>query len=323
MPVIGMSPLPPIQVVPADVRRYDIEWRSVPASFRQDAGVDDAAGYELIDIGELRRLERFGPWLIDRPAPSEGGFPIRAPDAWSGAAARFETSDRGPGRWSTIVADIEEPWTTEVAGLRFEIRLTPSGQVGCFPEQGATWSWIGDRVGHRTAERPTEVLNLFAHTGGSTLAAALAGARVVHLDAGRPAIAWARRNAELNGLAEAPIRWIVDDAVRFAEREARRGHRFDGLILDPPSFGHDPAGRPWRLETDLPRLLRACHAILADGPAFIILSAHTPGYPPDRLGAELADAVDDDHGRIEVDALAIPATSGRRLDLGAVARWSR
>src|SRR6185295_11274310 len=121
--------------------------------------------------------------------------------------------------------------------------------------------------GRRSAEQPADVLNLFAHTGGSTLAASTAGARVVHVDAARPAIAWARRNAELNALSEAPIRWIADDAVRFAEREARRGHRYDGLVLDPPTFGHDPAGRPWRLETDLPRLLEACAAILAEGPA--------------------------------------------------------
>lgn len=284
-------------------------------------GPDD---YELIDIGEQRRLERFGPWLIDRPAPSEGGFPTRTPDAWTEAAARFEPGDREPGRWVTTLPEVERPWTVALAGLRFEIRLTQSGQLGCFPEQQPTWTWIDDRLGRWDFARPAEVLNLFAHTGGGTLAAAQAGARVVHVDAGHSAIAWARGNAELNGLGGAPIRWIADDAVRFAEREARRGRRYYGLILDPPSFGHDPGGRPWRLETDLQRLLEACVAILADGPAFVVLSAHTPSFGPERLGAALDDALGESHGgTVEVDELAIPATSGRRLDLGAVARWSR
>ena len=284
-------------------------------------GPDD---YELLDIGELRRLERFGPWLIDRPAPSEGGFPARTPDAWTETAARFEPADRGVGRWVVTVPEVDHPWTATLAGLRFEIRLTPSGQLGCFPEQRPTWAWIDARLGPRADEGPAEVLNLFAHTGGSTLAAARAGARVVHVDAGRSAVAWARRNAELNGLTDKPIRWIADDAVRFTEREARRGHRYDGLIIDPPSFGHDPGGRPWRLETDLPRLLEACVAVLADGPAFVVLSAHTPGFGPERLGAALDDAVGERRGgSVEVDELAIAAASGRRLDLGAVARWSR
>jgi 23S rRNA (cytosine1962-C5)-methyltransferase len=292
---------------------------------RQDAGVDEAGDYELIDIGELRRLERFGPWSIDRPAPTEGGFPARAPDRWTEAAARFEPSTLlGSGSWVTAVPEVEQPWVALVGDLRFELRLAPSGQVGCFPEQIPTWRWIGRRLAAWDTDRPAEILNLFAHTGGSSLAAARAGSRVVHVDAGRSAIAWARRNAELNELADAPIRWITDDAVRFTEREARRGRRYDGLVLDPPSFGHDPAGRPWRLETDLPRLLDACLAILADGPAFVVLSAHSQGFDADRLEAELADALGSERGgAIEIDELAISATSGRRLGLGAVARWSR
>ena len=286
--------------------------------------MDEAGDYELVDIGDLRRLERFGPWLIDRPAPTEGGFPVRTPDAWAGAAARFETAKRGSGRWATSVPEVEAPWAASLAGLSFEIRLAPSGQLGCFPEQRASWTWIRTLLDGRDTERSAEVLNLFAHTGGSTIAAARAGARVVHVDAGRSAIAWARRNAEMNGLADAPIRWIVDDAVRFTEREARRGRRYDGLVLDPPSFGHDPGGRPWQLETDLPRLLEACVAVLAGGPAFVVLSAHTPSFGPERLGAALTLALGDGRGgSLEIEELAIPAASGRRLDLGAVARWSR
>lgn len=293
--------------------------------FRQDGPVDTTDGYALLDIGDLRRLERFGRWRLDRPAPSEGGFARRDPPAWADADARFEAGDDGPGRWVTRLADADVPWTCSIADLTFELRLAGSGQIGCFPEQAPSWSWIGQRVTEMAdATVGLDVLDLFAHTGGSTFAAARAGARVVHVDAGRPAIAWARRNAELNGLAGAPVRWIVDDALRFTEREARRAHRYAGVILDPPSFGHDPAGRPWRLDADLPRLLEACVAVLAVGPAFVVLSAHTPGFGPDRLGDALDRALGTaGGGTIELDELAIPAASGRRLELGSVARWRR
>ena len=281
--------------------------------------MDEAGDYELIDIGDERRLERFGPWLLDRPAPSEGGFAPRDAAAWAPVAARFEPADDGGGRWLTHLPDVERPWPVALGGLTFEIRLARSGQVGCFPEQAPNWAWMAQQV----AGGP-EVLDLFAHTGGSTLAAARAGARVVHVDAARSAIAWARRNAELNGLSDAPIRWIADDAVRFTEREARRGRRYAGVVLDPPSFGHDPAGRPWRLETDLPRLLDACRAVLSGGPAFVLLSAHTTGFGPERLAAALAEALGADRGgTLDADELTISAASGRELGLGAVARWSR
>ncbi len=303
--------------------------------------MDETGDYELIDIGELRRLDRFGPWLLDRPAPSEGGFAPRDAAAWEPVAARFEPADDGGGRWLTHLPEVEQPWPAALGGLTFEIRLARSGQVGCFPEQAPSWAWIARQVADGPVSRAVpepeatstgssgersgpEILDLFAHTGGSTLAAARAGARVVHVDAARSAIAWARRNAELNGLSDAPIRWIADDAVRFTEREARRGRRYAGVILDPPSFGHDPAGRPWRLETDLPRLLDACRAILSDGPAFVLLSAHTTGFGPERLAAALADALGTDRGgTLDADELTIPAASGRQLGLGAVARWSR
>jgi len=225
----------------------------------------------------------------------------------------------------TVADETATPWTAAVGGLAFEIRLARSGQIGCFPEQASTWDWVAERIGGAAATgRLVEVLHLFAHTGGSTLAAARAGARVVHVDAARPAIAWARRNAELNGLSAAPIRWIADDADGFTRREARRGRRYDGIVLDPPSFGHGPDGRPWQLAGDLPGLLEACAAVLADDAGFVVLSAHTPGFDEDRLGNLLADALRGfPGGAIDAEPLEIGSSSGRQLGLGAVARWSR
>jgi 23S rRNA (cytosine1962-C5)-methyltransferase len=285
--------------------------------------VDEASGYGLIDIGEERRLERFGRWVIDRPAPTEGGFARRDPPAWAHADGRFEFDGQGSGHWLTIAPEVDSPWVARVGGWSFEMRLARSGQVGCFPEQASIWAWLTDRV-RAAAGNPIEMLNLFAHTGGSTLAAAGAQARVVHVDAGRPALAWARRNADLNGLADAPIRWIADDAAAFVRRETRRARRYGGIVLDPPSFGHGPGGDAWRLVDDLADLLAGCAGLVADGPAFLVLSAHTPGFGAERLGQALADALGPRRGgSIEVDELSIPSDSGRVLGLGAVARWSR
>ncbi len=286
---------------------------------------DGTAGHELLDIGDERRLERFGDRVLDRPAPGEGGFPRRDPTAWAGADARYDRNIEGEGSWTTIDTGLEGPWPVEIGEIVLELRLAASGQVGCFPEQAPNWRWVAERVRELAGERVRPaVLNLFAHTGATTIAAASAGANVVHVDASRPAIAWARTNAGLNGSSGAPIRWIAEDAARFVAREARRDRRYGGLILDPPSFGHSRDRRAWRLADDLPDLLSAGAALIADGPAFMVLSAHTPGFGAERLGDALRDALGTTRGgRIETAELGLDARSGRRLALGAVARWSR
>jgi 23S rRNA (cytosine1962-C5)-methyltransferase len=280
-----------------------------------------AADVVLVDAGDGRRLERLGDRLIDRPAPPATN-PRLAPDAWRRADLRFEA-----GRGWSGAADPGAPWQVEVAGLRLELRGTSSGGVGLYPEHAENLAWVEARVAELAIEReaasagagdPPAVLNLFAHTGLLTLAAARAGAAVAHLDGSRPAVAWARRNAELSGLAELPIRWLVDDAVAFVAREDRRGRRYDGIVLDPPSLGH-AGGRRWRLEDDLPGLLGACAAVAAPG-AFVLLTAHTTGVDADELAGALRSAFRG--ARPEILPLELTAESGARLPLGWTARWS-
>ncbi|MEA2609423.1 MAG: rRNA (cytosine1962-C5)-methyltransferase [Chloroflexota bacterium] len=211
-------------------------------------------------------------------------------------------------------------WTFEHDGLTLELRATDAGQVGLFPEHIGMLSWLRARVADRAAAgTPVAVLHLFAYTGLASLAMAAEGAGVTHVDASRPAVAWARRNAELSALSGRPIRWIVDDAVAFTQREARRGRRYAGVVLDPPSYGHGPGARPWRLEDDLARLLAACGAIL-EPDAFALLTAHTPGFDAERLREQAGRSFGWHGAAIEGGDLALSALDGRRLDLGAFAR---
>ena len=211
-----------------------------------------------------------------------------------------------------------------VAGLTLELRPTAAGQVGLFPEHAAMLPWLRDRVAERAAERAAvgdrpAVLNLFAYTGLASLAAVGAGASVVHIDAARPTVTWARRNAELTGLSGAPIRWIVDDARAFTAREVRRGRRYDGIVLDPPSYGHGPGSAAWQIDRDLPLLLEACARLLAPG-GFALLTAHSDGYGPGRLEGELAIALGRAARALESGPLELVTADGRRLEIGAFAR---
>jgi 23S rRNA (cytosine1962-C5)-methyltransferase len=271
-------------------------------------GLDRA--YELLDAGDGRRLERFGARVVDRPAPAATG-PRRQPDAWDEADLRFER-ERG---WESNGAPVE-PWTVDVDGLTLELRPTEAGQVGWFPEHAAQWPWLRGAV----ADRPgAEVLHLFGYTGATTLVLARAGAPVTHVDASRPAVAWARRNAELSGMTEAPVRWIVDDAGSFLRREARRGRRYTGILLDPPSYGHGGAGRRWELESGIDDLLEACLA-LAEPRAFVLLTAHTSGWDERRLAETLERSGGRRIGRLDSGELRLDGRSGAVLSLGAFAR---
>lgn len=276
----------------------------------------------LVDCGDGRRLDRFGPYVLDRPAPAVVRTAPRDPDAWRSADARFERGDRSsPARWEGPRRPTE-PWTVRLDDLTFELRATDTGQVGLFFEHLRLWHSIRRHVEKAPGLR---LLNLFAYTGGLTLSAAVAGAEVVHVDASRSAVGWARRNAELSGLADRTIRWIVEDADVFVRRELRRGNRYDAVVLDPPSYGHGPDGSSWRLDERLPDLLRACAALTGGIPALLLISAHTPGFDADRLAREVLEALGPEaraQGHVETGALELRAESGAILPAGAFARWT-
>jgi 23S rRNA (cytosine1962-C5)-methyltransferase len=273
-------------------------------------------GHELIDAGDGRRLERFGAWVVERPAPMIDE-PPRDAAAWNQADLRF----RRYAGWDAVADEIPESWPLVEGDLTFELRPTETGQVGLFPEQGPNRAWIRDAV-RGLPSRPA-ILNLFAYTGATTLSAAAEGATVTHVDGSRPTVAWARRNAQLSGLEERPIRWIVDDADAFVGREIRRERWYDGVILDPPSYGHGRAGAAWRLEEQLGPLLDACASVTRRDPAFVVLSAHTPGFGPDRLADELAASFRRTNRDVEAGELTLHARSGAVLRLGAWARIIR
>ena len=268
---------------------------------------------QLIDFGDAARLERFGARLVDRPHPGAFGA-RRDPEAWRDADLRFDRD----GGWSGEGVGAG-PWTASVAGLTVELRPTAGGQVGLFAEHAAMLPWLEARIAEHVAVDPPAVLHLFGYTGLATLAMARAGAAVTHVDASRPTVAWARRNAEVAGLADRPVRWIVDDARTFTEREARRGRLYAGVVLDPPSYGHGTDGRAWRIETDLEPLLAECARVLEPG-GFVLLTAHTPAFDADDLRTALVRAMRFPFSSVDVGELGLDTADGRRLELGWFAR---
>ncbi len=295
---------------------------------------DSWPDYELLDFGGGRRLERFGPHVISRPSPAASAPQVARPDLWQSATAEFivresptpkERTDNGGGQRGAWCPDraLPERWTIDCGPLRLELKPTDFGHLGVFPEQLVNWRWLAEQLhaGADGALEPRRVLNLFAYTGASTLAAAAAGAHVTHVDSSRSAVAWARRNAELSGLAEAPVRWIVEDAARFVRRELNRSRRYDGVVLDPPSYGHGPAGQAWKIEEHLSELLTLCGKLLNDRP-FVLLSCHTPSVTADVAATLIAEALGTSRSDVRTEPLTIPARDGRRLPAGISARFA-
>ncbi|MEK7850263.1 MAG: class I SAM-dependent methyltransferase [Deltaproteobacteria bacterium] len=277
-------------------------------------------GYELLDSGRESKLERVGDYILMRPSPQAVWSPSLPEAKWQKADAIYIRSSTGGGEWE-FRRRLPERWEIEHSGFKFIIKPTGFGHLGLFPEQGNNWSWIEEKIG--SAGRPVSVLNLFAYTGGSTLAAARAGASVCHLDASKGVVDWARENAALSGLGDRPIRWIVDDVEKFVKKEINRSRRYDAIILDPPSFGRGAKGEVWTIEEGLLRLLTGCRELLSDDPRFILLSCHSPGFTPLVLQNLLAEMMKGYIGALSCGEMTILEATGRLLPSGAYARWSK
>ena len=228
--------------------------------------------YELLDSGEGKKLERFGRYVLSRPCSQALWKKQLDASVWRNSDAQFDREDGN--RWQGR-NNLPREWVIETAGIKFKLGGTDFGHLGIFPEQRAQWKWIRDFISH--AGREIRALNLFAYSGGSTLASALGGAEVCHLDASKGMVEWARQNAKLNSLENAPIRWIVDDAHKFMQREIRRGRKYDAIILDPPTFGRGANKEMYKIERDLQQTLSLVKDLLSDKPLFVLFSSHTPG----------------------------------------------
>ncbi|MGD9723861.1 MAG: class I SAM-dependent methyltransferase [Pirellulales bacterium] len=277
--------------------------------------------YQLLDFGSGRKLERIGAYVIDRPTPAAGAGRPRTPALWESADAKFEREGSPRGRW-TFRRQIAAAWPIPFGPMTLGLKFSDFGQVGLYPEQAPNWDWIADRVS--AADETLRVLNLFGYTGGSTLAAAAAGAEVTHVDAAQSVVAWARRNVATSGMESAPIRWIAEDAPTFMRRELRRGRDYHAIILDPPAYGHGPDGERWKLADQLGELLQLCLELTARDRRFLLLTCHSGelAVAEGLLKAALTSAPKfREGGKIEASDMFLASAAGGRLHCGAVVRW--
>ncbi len=277
--------------------------------------------YALLDSGDGRKLERYGPYSVVRPEPQALWSPKLPPELWARADAVFDPSDEeDAGRWR-FQGKPKESWPMAWGEARFQARFTAFRHLAFFPEQAANWAWLDERI--RAAEGQPKVLNLFGYTGVASLVCAAAGAAVTHVDASKKAIGWARENAALSGLESRPIRWICEDARRYVQREVRRGSRYEGIILDPPKYGRGPDGEVWRLFENLPELSTLCAELLSENASFLLLNAYAERISGAALAGLLADKLTKRGGRIEWGELALVQDGGeRQVGMSFYARWA-
>ena len=275
--------------------------------------------YEVLDCSEGEKLERWGKYTLVRPDPQVIWSTPKKQRGWKKMNGHYHRSTRGGGEWEFF--DLPEQWIIRYDSLTFNLKPFSFKHTGLFPEQAANWDWFSDRI--KKAGRPISVLNLFAYTGGATLAAAAAGASVCHVDAAKGMVAWAKENAKSSGLEEAPIRWIVDDCQKFVEREIRRGHHYDGIIMDPPSYGRGPKGEIWKIEESIYPFIRLTAQLLSDKPLFFLINSYTTGLAPSVLSYMISTEIIPAHGgHVEAGELGLPVTeSGLVLPCGASGRW--
>lgn len=274
--------------------------------------------YELLDSGEGEKLERFGEVVLSRPDPQALWRKLK-PDAWKEAHASF-SRDGQNGSWD-LQKGTPEKWNIEFGGLKLIIKPTAFKHTGLFPEQSTNWEWMKRVIG-KSEKKDLEILNLFGYTGAASLVCAEAGAKVVHVDSSKAAINWGKENAELSGLADKPIRWILDDARVFVEREIKRGRKYDGIIMDPPAFGHGATNELWKIEENFLELVENCMKILGDQPLLFLINGYSAGYSAVAYKNNLLDLEKKFGGKVEVGELAIEESdSGRLLPAGIFARW--
>lgn len=284
--------------------------------------VEPNEDYALLDSGNGRKLEKYGPYVIDRPESQALWLPLLPESRWTDCDAVFtgDTEEEGLGRWRFPRVPLGETWPMRHDGLSYHGRFTSFRHVGVFPEQAPHWDHMEKLI--RTAGRPVKLLNLFGYTGIASLLAARAGAEVTHVDASKKAIGWARENQKMAGLEDKPIRWICEDAVRFAEREARRGNSYDIILLDPPAFGRGPKGEVWQIFDDLAYMIAACRDILSDKPLAVVLTAYSIRASFFAIHGLMRERFAGMGGTVESGELVICEKSGgRRLPTSLFSRW--
>ena len=285
---------------------------------------DNWKDYEVIDCSKGEKLERWGDYILVRPDPQVIWDTPKTDKGWKSRNGHYHRSKKGGGEWEFF--SLPEQWQIHYGSLTFNLKPFNFKHTGLFPEQATNWDWFGHLISEKVKknpDKPVKVLNLFAYTGGATLAAAAAGAHVTHVDASKGIVAWAKENATSSGLIDKPIRWIVDDCVKFVQREIRRGNHYDGIIMDPPSYGRGPGGEVWKLEDNLYDFVKLCAGVLSERPLFVLINSYTTGLAPSVLGYLLHLLVGAKYGgKCTWDELGLPVTeTGLALPCGATGRW--
>lgn len=275
--------------------------------------------YEVLDASSGEKLERWGDYILVRPDPQVIWNTPKEHSGWQKKNGHYHRSSKGGGEWEFF--NLPKQWQISYKTLTFNLKPFSFKHTGLFPEQAVNWDWIEGKI--KGASRPVRVLNLFAYTGGATLAAAAAGASVTHVDASKGMVGWAKENAASSGLSDAPVRWLVDDCVKFVEREIRRGSKYDGIIMDPPSYGRGPKGEIWKIEDAVYPLICLCEKLLSDVPLFFLVNSYTTGLAPAVLTYMISSALCPRHGgHTEASEIGLPvAESGLILPCGASGRW--
>ena len=274
--------------------------------------------YEVIDTSNGEKLERWGDYLLVRPDPQVIWDTKKTHKGWRNMNGHYHRSKKGGGEWEFF--DLPEQWQIHYKNVTFNLKPFSFKHTGLFPEQATNWDWFSEKI--KNAGRPIKVLNLFAYTGGATLAAAAAGANVTHVDASKGMVAWAKENAVSSGLSDAPIRWLVDDCVKFVEREIRRGNKYDAIIMDPPSYGRGPKGEIWKIEESIYPFLELLVKLLHEDSYFLLLNSYTTGLQPAVLSNMLRMTVQKKYGGvIRAEEVVLPVTEGGVLPCGASGRW--